>query len=405
MEDRTKRILQISAFILVIVAIGFAIWWVFFRGFITPPALPARPPIPPTTGGLPSAPAARRFPVAPPSAKPSGAPLPAAIGGLGQTTALGNVPVLSISLASDGSTIQYYNRIDGKFYRIRSDGTVEQLSDKVFFNVSNVTWAPDRNQSILEYPDGSNILYNFATHTQATLPRHWQQFSFSPQSDKVAFLAVGDDQDSRWLAIARPDGSESKPIEALGDNASKVQIAWSPNDQVIAFSKTGSPQGFGEQEILLVGKQGENFRSLVVNGVGFQGGWSPDGSRIAYSVSSADSDWKPQMWIAGGTPDRIGTNKMSLNVNTWANKCAFGGDTAMYCAVPDELPRGAGLYPSVVGNTPDRIWRVDLSTGIRDLVATPSENHTINSIVVSQNGRTLYFTDQISGQLYKINLK
>lgn len=287
---------------------------------------------------------------------------------------------------------------------MRQDGTPELLSDKVFFNVSNVQWAPDRNQAILEYPDGSNILYNFATRTQATLPRHWEKFDFSPRSDQIAFLSSGEDQDSRWLATASPDGSGSKPIEALGNNAAKVQVAWSPNDQIIAFSKTGAPQGFGEQEILMVGRQGENFRSLLVNGIGFEGQWTPDG-RIIYSTSAADNDWKPQVWIVDGSPDRMGANKTSLGLTTWADKCGFGGATTIYCAVPETLPRGVGLYPAAAGNSPDRIWRVNLATGAREQIAIPSENHTINSIIISQDGRLLYFTDKISGQLYKINLK
>ncbi|MDO8505408.1 MAG: hypothetical protein Q7S48_02445 [bacterium] len=409
MSERLKRILQIGGFILIVFAIGFAIWWVFFRSSVIvsrPPTV--TPPItqPPSTGGglTPSGAATPGFEIPAPVQTGEATPSMIAKGGITATAAIGNAPVLSPFLSGDGTTLQYYNRLDGKFYRIRSDGTAEALSDKVFFNVSSVQWAPDRNQAILEYPDGSNILYNFATKTQATLPKHWEKFDFSPRSDQIAFLSSGDDQDSRWLAVAKPDGSGSKPIEALGNNASKVQVAWSPNDQIIAFSKTGGPQGFGEQEIFMVGRQGENFRSLLVSGVGFAGQWSPDG-RILYSTSDADNDWKPQLWIVDGSPDRMGANKTSLGLTTWADKCSFGGTTTIYCAVPETLPRGVGLYPAAAGNSPDRIWRVDLASGVREQVAIPSESHTIDSIVVSEDGRQLYFTDKISGQLYRITLK
>lgn len=406
MSERAKRILQISGFILVVVAIGFAIWRVFFRALLTPPpaSLPPSAQLPPSAGGLiPSAEVPPRIDVPQPAT--SGRIQSSVAGeGLTPTAEISRTPVLAPALAANG-TLQYYNRADGKFYRLRSNGTPELLSDRVFFNVSNVVWAPDRNQAILEYPDGANILYNFTTRTQATLPNHWQKFSFSPRADQIAFLASGASQDSRWLAVANPDGSGSKPIEALGNNASKVQVAWSPNDQVIAFSKTGGPQGFGEQEILLVGRQGENFRSLIVNGTGFEGKWSPEGSRILYSVSSADNDWKPQIWITDGAPDRIGANQTPLELTTWASKCAFDTAATVYCAVPETLPRGAGLYPLSAGNTADRIWKIDLATGARQQVAIPSENHTIDYIVVSENSSQLYFTDQISGQLYKIDLK
>ncbi|MBN2854540.1 hypothetical protein JXK06_03360, partial [Patescibacteria group bacterium] len=80
------------------------------------------------------------------------------------------------TLSADGG-VQYYNKDDGKFYRIDKDGNAILLSDKVFFSVDDVTWAPDKDKAILEYPDGRKILYNFETEKQASLPSHWQDFS------------------------------------------------------------------------------------------------------------------------------------------------------------------------------------------------------------------------------------
>ncbi|KKU13768.1 MAG: Peptidoglycan-binding LysM [Parcubacteria group bacterium GW2011_GWC2_45_7] len=405
MQERIKRIILIIGFIIISTAIGFGIWWFFFRPIIAPPAAPeAVPPaVPPTVGLPPALPAPPRPTVVTPAATLQ--PSPLATGGLTQTTALTTFATLTPSISSDGSSVNYYNRSDGKFYRIRPDGTLEPLSDRVFFNVSNVTWAPDRNQAVLEYPDGSNIVYNFETERATTLPSHWQQFNFSPRSEALAFLSVGIDEDSRWLATANNDGSGTRPIEPLGNNADKVQVAWSPNDQIIAFSRTGTPRGLNEQEILMVGKQGENFPALVANGIGFRGRFSPDGERLLYSATSGDEDWKPLLWIAGATPDTIGQGKTPLGLNTWVDKCTFGSDEIIYCAVPTELPRGAGLYPTAVGNTPDNLYRVNLRTGERSLIAIPSEDHTINNIVVSDDERILYFTDSISGQLYRVNLR
>lgn len=404
MSEKLSLILKIAIFIIIVFGIGFAIWWLFFRPLVAPPALPVEAPAAVPGKGLPPSLPAQPRPPAPPVVPTAPTPSPIAAGGPTQISTLVDSPILSPLLFSDGSTIQYYNRVDGKFYRVRPDGTIEAMSDKVFNNVSNVLWAPDRAQAILEYPDGSNILYNFNAKTQATLPRHWQQFSFSPRSDEIAFLSVGIDEDSRWLAISSPDGSNSKAIEALGENASKVQVAWSPNNQIIAFAQTGFPQGANTQEILLVGKNKENFRSLIVNGMGFSGQWSPNGEQILYNVASADNDWNPQIWIANGLPGSIGANKTSLALRTWAEKCSFSGNNVVYCAVPKNMERGIGLYPRALGNTADDIWRVDLSSGERALIATPSEDHTIERIVISADERYLYFTDKISGQLYKIQL-
>ncbi len=407
LSDRAKRILQIVGFIALTTLIGFALYWVFFR---TPtPKTASKPPAltdtQPTGSLIPSPPVSsfQRTPAQTPSTPPS--PTTEALGGPTEVTSLTTNPTLAPSLATDGSSLIYYNRTDGKFYRITADGKVELLSERVFFNVSAVNWAPDRAQAILEYPDGSKILYNFDTERAATLPRHWQEFNFSPSSDSIAFLSLGLDEDSRWLAIANPDGSGTKPIEPLGKNANKVQVAWSPAGQIVGFSKTGSPQGLNEQEILFIGTNKENFRSLVVNGINFRGKWSPDGARLLYSTVSGADGWRPSIWITDAKPSSMGQNKVALGLNTFADKCSFGNATTIYCAVPTSLEEGAGLYPQIAATTPDHLYRIDLQTGARELIAVPQGDHTIDSIVVTANEKTLFFSDKISGQLYKINLK
>lgn len=403
MSLRAKKILLITGFIAIVILIGFSIWWFLFRPVFLPlPPTPAAQQ-PTAISGLPStAPSLPRATITP--ALPDKIPS-AAIEKTTPVSTVADAPVLAPFISTDGTTLQYYNRSDGKFYRLLADGSASALSDRVFFNVSNVIWANNREQAILEYPDGANILYNFTTRRQATLPAHWQKFSFSPRSEQIAFLSIGLDQDSRWLAVSSPDGAQSTAIEPLGTNASKVQVAWSPNGQIIAFSSTGLAQGVNEQEILPIGLHGENFKSLIVNGIGFYGQWSPDGKQILYSVSSGNEEWKPLVWIVEGSTDNLGAGKTSLGLNTWANKCAFGSATAVYCAVPKTLPRGAGLYPAATNNIPDYLWRVNLATGAREIISIPDKDYTIDNLVIANNESYLYFTDKISGRLYKVDLK
>ncbi len=173
----------------------------------------------------------------------------------------------------------------------------------------------------------------------------------------------------------------------------------------MGFSKTGGPQGLNEEEILFLGANKENFKSLVVNGINFRGKWSPDGEKLLYSTTSGADGWRPAVWITDARPSTMGQNKTSLGLNTFADKCSFGNATMIYCAVPTSLDEGAGLYPQIVASTPDNLYRIDLQTGARELIAIPQGEHTIDSIVVTANEKTLFFTDKISGQLYKINLK
>lgn len=271
----------------------------------------------------------------------TGLPSQIADGGLTKTDLVNQTPTLSPTLSKDGN-VQYYDKKDGKFYRLDSDGKKTLLSDKVFHSVSNITWAPDKNKAILVYPDGSKILYNFTTQKQATLPAHWKDFSFSPASDKIISKSMGLDQDNRWLVVSSDDGSGAKALEELGTQDKTVFPSWSPNNQIVAMYTEGVD--FDRQEVFFVGLNGENFKSTIIEGRGFQSQWSTTGDKLLYSVYHTRDDLKPRLWLVDASSDTIGQERKSLDVQTWANKCTFASNTEIYCAVPNNLEKGAGLF-------------------------------------------------------------
>jgi len=311
-------------------------------------------------------------------------------------------PILNNQTSLDG-TSRFYNKIDGKFYKITQNGDIESLSNKTFYNVQNITWSPIKNESIIEYPDGSNIYYNFETQKQVTLPKHWEDFSFSPQGDKIASKSIGLSPENRWLVSADPEGKNIKLIEPLGANADKVIVDWSPNRQVVALSKTGESQGLDREEILFVGLNKENFKSIVVEGRGFQSQWSPTGVKLLYSVHSARSNYKPELWVTNSSGNDIDTGRKLLNINTWANKCAFANDKILFCAVPKSMPIGAGFAPNLTENINDTLYKIDLETGIRTEIKTDAD-YTMENLTVSENGQTIYFQEKNSGLLFNLPL-
>lgn len=300
--------------------------------------------------------------------------------------------------------IQYYSTQDGRFYKLNAAGVPELLTEEVFYNVQQVTWSPAGTEAILEYPDGSNIYYNFATKKQATLPKHWQEFSFSEESNKIAAKIIGQSRENRWLTVANPDGSGATLVEPLGDNADKVTIDWSPNRQIVAFSRTGEGLGDNREEILLVGANGENFRSLVVEGRGFESTWSESGTRLLYSVYNANGSYKPELWVVNATGESIGSGRMPLQINTWADKCTFQDDRFVYCGVPTRLENGAGFAPELAESTPDKLWRIDTQTGAKNEILLDNRDHVIGTVTVSPDGRTLYFTDKLQPGLFQVDL-
>ncbi|MEK7653068.1 MAG: hypothetical protein AAB358_01120 [Patescibacteria group bacterium] len=294
----------------------------------------------------------------------------------------------------------YYNPTDGKFYRVSANGAVSAFSDKIFKNVSNVTWSNSRDKAVLEYPDGAKIVYDFETKKQITLPKHWEEFSFSPNDSQIAFKSIALDPENRFLAVAKYDGTQSKTLEEIGGFEDQFQTEWSPNNQMVGTFTEGKDAD--RSNVYFIGQNNENFKLMLVEGRGFQSEWSPTGDKMVYSVYNSGNDFKPTLWVADTSPDRIGDNRHSLGLDTWADKCAFAGNNTVYCAVPTSLPYGAGVQPLVASTIADEIYEINLSTGMRRLVATPDGNHTISQIFVSDSSNEIFFQDMNNQRIYRI---
>ena len=415
--EKYKKILLAIGFVIIVFIFGYLLYIMFFKpsapAVITPPAATS------TQGGLPVAKPSTGQAV-PGGQTVSGLPIdnqgqpPAdqaaisqgsaiAQGGLTQTTALNQEPSLAATLSANGSDLQYYNQPDGKFYRLTKDGQVSLLSDNVFHQVQKITWSPDKNKAILEYPDQAKIIYDFKNKKQISLPKHWQDFNFSPDGSRIVLKSLADDPANRWLAIINAEGTSAERVAALGDKDDTVYPSWSPNNQTVAMYTEGV--NFDQQRVYFVGLNNENFKALTIEGRGFDPKWSPAGDRLLYSVYSSSSDLKPELWLAHAQGENIGAGRTKLDIKTWANKCVFSAATEVYCAVPESLEEGAGLFPDLAKNTKDNLYKIDTRTGLKKLIAIPAGNFTMSDLIVSANGYYLYFTDVNTGLINKIKLK
>lgn len=410
LEEKYKKIILAIIFVSTSVLLGYLLYKLFFAPTIEPETTPVATST--QTGKLPYAETGKGQIITETgeikSLKEIVDKIPSiessiATGGLTKTTPVTNNDTFAGTLSANGSSINYYNKKDNKFYTVDESGEIKKLSDKLFFNVENVTWSPTKNKAIIEYPDGANIIYNFETQQQITLPNHWKDFDFSQNGDNIVMKSIGLDTDNRWLAITNENGSKIQAIEPLGNKDKTVYPSWSPNNQSIAMYTEGV--GFDKQEVFFVGLNKENFKSTVIEGRGFQPKWQPDGKRLLYSVYSSQNNMKPNLWIVDAQGDNIGQNRKSLNIETWAEKCVFANSDSIYCAVPENLQEGAGMFPELAEETKDRLYKIDTKTGIKKLLATTQGAYNMTNLIVSQKNDYLYFTDKTSGTIYKVQLE
>lgn len=417
MNPKLQRLLLIAGFVLVTIGFFVAIYFIFFRPSTTPTNANQ---VGGNTNGLPgigngningvvidnvnALPNINGLPT------PSG---PSLVANGGATATETVVPASASHLTTSGADggLQYYDRQSGKFYRLSPDGLSKtELTDAVYNDVSQVTWAPGGGQAILEFPDQSKILYNFTTKKQTTIAKELNDFSFSPAADQlVSKYLDAADTTNQWLIVSKPDGSDALSVEHLGANADKVASAWSPNNQIIAtYQKTTNSD---QSEIIFLGAQGENFPSVTIEGRGFTPNWSPDGRRLLYSTYSETTDDIPHLYIMSGSTSTLGNGLIDLGLDTTADKCVFSGSgTTIYCAVPYYLDPGSGLQPELSAGVPDNIFRIDLTTGQSELIARPvdqSLNQRFSAINLQLTGGDsyLFFTDTATGSVEKVKLR
>lgn len=399
-----KRALLAILFVLIVAGAGYGLYVLFFQAPAPPEIAVAPPEVAPPA--LPEAvvgpPPGVEVPAPPPTLPPGVSPV--ARGGVTLAAPVSSAPTVGASISSDGS-LSFYNNDDGRIYRLTADGTVRALTDKAFRNVERAVFDPAGAKAVLEFPDGANIFLDLTTGRQATLPKHWEEFEFSGDGNELISKSIGIDEANRFLVVSNPDGSAGRAVQEMGRNADKVTVTPSPAGQIIATAETGQSFGVDRHEVFFLGKNQENFKSMVVEGLDFRPLWTPAGNRLLYSVAGSSNDWKPRLWIVDAAGDAIGANRRSLPVNTWADKCAFADDSTLFCAVPTELQRGAGLQPAVADSTPDTLVRIDLATGSQTTVAVPDGRHTVDRLMVAPDGSSLFFTDKGTGILNKVRLK
>ena len=414
-----KKILLVAGFVVICLALIFLMYWLFFRA--TPPG-PGEPGYVPPGGVLPDTKEGGQPGVIEPGSglpsagdieedetKDSG-PSEVARGDDTLVLPITQNRVLNPTLSANKQGINYWDKEDQLFYRISPDGQSRlPLSDEKFFGVEKVTWSEDSTQAIITYPDELNVFYDFSTKEKTTLPKEVVGASFNSSGKEIAFKFVTADPNSNFIAVSSPNGSGAELIEPIGAEADKVQVVISPTEEVVALY--AKPTSLDSSEIFFIGRSGENFKSLNVEGMHIKGLWSPSGNRLLYHSVSASHDYKPNLWIVDARGDNIGNHHFDLNLETWVDKCIFSSETELYCAVPKNLPEGSGLYADEITGYSDEIYKIDLTTGRKELIASPvldqagGSQFRMTNLEISEDGHFLFFWDQITEKVYSMRLR
>ena len=302
-----------------------------------------------------------------------------------------------------GTGARYYQPSTGFFYKRLSDGKSIPLSDRQFNNVQKITWSK-KDSALMEFPDGANIVYDFAKQQQYTLPSELKEFAFNEQSDTLSAKVYGPLIEDNWLVTINSDGSNLSYVESMGNNGSKVQTLWSPNGMVAAIFADNN--GSDSNKIVPIGLHGENYPSFNTTGRGFKGAWADDGKKMLFTTYSSQIDFRNTLWIAEFNDDLSVKRQVNLGLSTFLDKCYVGNDRA-YCAVPQSMPEGGGWFPELTKDVPDDIYYINFKTLEVTKLMTPvinDANATISTVQYDSVGNQLLLSDSKTGEVFSVNL-
>jgi WD40 repeat protein len=169
---------------------------------------------------------------------------------------------------------------------IGQDGTGLSTLTK-FHSPQGASWSPDGRTIAFYTEDGKIYAIELDQEQPVQLTHPGPNCSdlypsWSPDGSRIAFVeSCGGDVETYSLMVMHADGGGSTPIADVGSFSSSS--SWSPDGTKIVFSKN--------QNIVMVGSDGQNPRYITRTGWDSNPVWAPDGTKIAFDrVSNNNSE-------------------------------------------------------------------------------------------------------------------
>jgi Tol biopolymer transport system component len=259
---------------------------------------------------------------------------------------------MSLSMTADGSTIAFVTTPDGSYENqvaiIGADGTGMRVLATpgldVPLNLGGAAISPDGTKlAFAAEADGNTDIYVIGSDgsglvrlTTDDVPDQFPQWS--PDSATIVYDNVGQN------VADDPEFSKSSDIWSVpADGGTPASVARIPgNDNAPSYSPDGSQIAFfHDGEIWVMGSDGLRPHRLLDGPGGFTPRWSPDGTKIAYTVY--DDTYRPQVAMAGSYREQPLVRLEVVDLTTGRNSVRSKVTMASDYNTPVWLPTGDQL--------------------------------------------------------------
>lgn len=316
-----------------------------------------------------------------------------------------NGPVLGATLLGD--SLFFYSSRDHAFEKTTFDGgkMVTLFSDLPGIPARTL-WSADREKVLVLMNTNGEILWYFLSLSDkklTPLKKGMDRLAWTNLGESILYEYSDPVSGKNSLNIANPDGSNWRKLADLETGSFYTNPI--PQSSLVSFWKR--PNGLETNKLETVALTGDSRKTLYSGRFGTDFLWSKDGNRILIGGTVEKGSSIPTLGLANDQ----GGEYQDLLIPTLVSKVVWSKDNqTIFYALPSLFPEGTILpndYFSKPIFTQDTFWKMDVTTGRKErLVPLEDIQATVDAAdpFLSEDETSLFFTDRISGKLYRINL-
>ncbi|MBI3046208.1 MAG: hypothetical protein HYY86_01515 [Candidatus Harrisonbacteria bacterium] len=301
--------------------------------------------------------------------------------------ALTQDPIFDYWINSKTGNIYYLTPV-GQIIRV-SGGQEELVNSQTLNRLNQLTASPDGTSATAKfsYPDFPTFsIFDTVANAWHPLPAGTLAAAWSPTASEIAYL------DNKALKILNL--VNQKTAEVLKLTQKEAELYWRPDSKILLTNGLLSSEL--ESQIWSINPANKTITPLLSE-VGLAVKWSLDGK---FGIRLKSVNRAPLL----GLIDENGQTLAELTFVTLPSKCLIR-EKKIYCAVPKNLPERVNLpedYYKKAVYFEDNFYLIDLNTGGVSTIFSPDS--PIDAEHLELDGDRLLFKNRLDEKLYQLTL-
>lgn len=260
-----------------------------------------------------------------------------------------NSPVFEYWLGSKDNSL-YFANLSGQLIKINSDGSRRMVSSQSLSNLHEINFSADGSLAVAEfnYPSLPTFsVFSASSTSWAPLPAGVVSAAFSPDSKKLAYI---DQAALKTLDLAAQKTTEIQKMSQVG-----LRMKWLKLNEVLLAT---DPSIESNGRLYSFDLTAKTLRTIIDGEFGLDVNWSKDGS---IGIKLNNSERIPKLTLI----DDLGVIIANFQFLTVPEKCLIDS-SKIYCGVPKNIATGIALPDDYYKNKAyflDDIYEFDLPTG------------------------------------------